>query len=349
MTKIGITNIEVIHSLGQDGQAFWSALLQPPINPNYLIDELKDLHLLAADRVRRMDAVSQLLAVCTKKIINQLKEGAVQPAESMGMCTSSNFSTFNTTISFMSRVYQAGPARANPMEFPNASFNACSGYACMEAGLKGYNNTVGGFGALGEAYDAILLKRAQAMVAAGVERVGAIQKEMYNQYQPDVPPLSEGSAALLLNASSGQQPLAWYGGYESGFDCTPIDQLADAGHNSASLLNRLLRKQQLHAQDIDGLVLSTGILPGNHARIMEPLQQLFSEQLQRVPIFHLETHCGYVGGTAEVLAASIAVQMLHKQTWVGQQSSAGSFHGRRLLVIITDQFGCNHVHLIEKA
>jgi len=351
MRKCAVTNIEIIQGLGQDGQKFWQALQQPERAKPKLIEQIDDLNLLSEDRVRRMDRTSQLLATCTKKMIKQLDPKDIEPAESIGMCTSTNFSTFNTIISFITRVYRSGPGRANPMEFPSTAFNACTGYACMETGLKGYNNTLAGFGSLGEAFDAIQLNRAKAMVVAGVDQAGDIQQTIYNHHYGHDLELSEGAATLLLTNKNKVNPIAWYLGYATTFDAQGLDKIDQEGTQLGHAIINILEKNQLTINEIDGLVCSSGTIALKSKKIGQPLQQIFQEKLNVLPFYHLESSCGYTAGTAEVLAATLASQMLKTSTWLGQgsQPQAAPFDGKTILMIITDQFGCNYCHLLQKA
>jgi len=224
--KLAITATNMLQGLGQTTEQYWQAIQQTPGKWPQLIDDIQNLGLLSETRIRRMDRVSQLLSVCIKVMLEKIDQELLKTPETIGMCTSTFFSSFNTTIDFISQIFKTSPTRANPMDFANASFNVCTGYACMETNLKGYNNTIGGFGSLAEAFDAIQLNRSEAMVVAGIDQVGEIQTGIYASLTET---LTEGAAALFLEKAEAKQPLAWYLGYSTTFDAQGLDKIDQTG------------------------------------------------------------------------------------------------------------------------
>ncbi len=154
--RFAVTGLGVVHQHGSSPQMFWQALCEGRAEdggPEGVIPltEFNPGALLSEDRVRRMDRVSQILAVAVKSAVNDKIESStrIQP-EHIGMCVSTNLGSLDTILRFTARNISRGPQRANPMEYPNTALNAGTGYASIETGLKGYNNTLSGSGALAE-------------------------------------------------------------------------------------------------------------------------------------------------------------------------------------------------------
>jgi 3-oxoacyl-(acyl-carrier-protein) synthase len=299
-----------------------------------------------------MDRITQILTLCIKPMITRLAGSLAIEPETIGMCTSTNFGIFNSIMEFMIRVFKSGPGRANPMDYPNTAFNAGSGYACIESRLKGYNNTIGEIGALGEAYDALALNRARFMVAAGVEEAATYQRHLVEGRSPAWPQ-SEGAAALVLSSDPKARPLAWHLGYTSHY-AKPLPN--DLGPGLDTALMSLLERLHLTRDHIDGVVLSTSSHPLEiHQRSFE---QSFGKSWSDLPVFHLESALGLMGGASEAMAAVMAIQILSESTWPGQPSISGSpyhhpettqtFDGKVILIVVTDPWGLTMIHLLAK-
>ncbi len=347
-----IIQVEVLHALGQGVDAFWRAVLEGHHPASMVLESLEQMALITEERLRRMDRVTRLLTLCTKTMVNRLRETTAISAETMGICTSTHFSIFNSIMEFMMRVFKSGPGRANPMDYPNTAFNACSGYACIESQIKGYNNTLGEFGALGEAFDALVLKRAQLMVSAGVDELSSYQQQLIDTKASGLVN-AEGAAALLMSADSAVKPLAWYLGYAAHYSKLEANR-ADIGLETKILT--LLERHQLSLPQIDGVVLSTSTHRLDDYRFM--LGDTLFQHWSSLPVFHVESTCGLLGGAAETMAAVIATQILATSIWPGQQPKqdspydhrerSQSFSGKRLLVMATDPWGLTTVHLLVK-
>jgi 3-oxoacyl-(acyl-carrier-protein) synthase len=344
--KIAITHLEVIHALATSANAFWQAVKEKAPLKQPKIEDSLNLDLLLEDHVRRMDRTAHLLALCVKKMLCQDNQQIDVPVEQFGICASTNFSGFDSILAFITRVFKSGPARANPNEYPNTAFNTCNGYASIENCLKGYNNTVAGFGSLGEAYDVLQLGRAQSMVASGVEAYGQYQEELFSALTKNLW-LSEGTAALLLTLTPSTKPLAWYLGYQTTYDAREFNHCELNGIYLAKTITALLEKSGLTTNDINGIILSTAQLDITNQRQILALKQVFKERIDSLPVYHLETICGYSGATAECLAAAYACQLLNQDEQF--QDIERKRNECTLLVIVMDQFGINVAHLFQKA
>lgn len=182
---IFVTAAGVTHALAQDVEQLWQVLSQGkvPVSSSGIIklDQFAVETILEEDRARRMDRVSQILAVTAKKVMQAAGEKSFTHLNNIGMCMSTDLGTIDSVVNFSKQIFTSGPRRANPMVFPNTVINASTGHACITTGLKGHNNTVSGSGALGEAFDALSLGRAQGIVAAGLEEVTPLQQQTVSE------------------------------------------------------------------------------------------------------------------------------------------------------------------------
>jgi len=111
--------------------------------------------------LRRMDRFSQMVvSACRMAVADAGIDLTPAKAEETGVVVGAAYGNLLETEAFLRGLIAKGPARANPMIFPNLVLNASAGYAAIELGLRGPNFTVcrnetSGEAAVALAYDAI--------------------------------------------------------------------------------------------------------------------------------------------------------------------------------------------------
>ena len=329
--KIRLGNFGILHALGQAADSFWSTLCsQPGLLPGdgrFALPEFYPEQSIGEDRLRRMDRFSQMLTVALKQAL----AGPLPPGKShrFGMVTSTHFGPFESIIRFSTRIYEAGPQRANPMEFPNTVINAATGHACIETGLQGYNDTVAGPGSLAAAYDALILKRADQMAAAGVEELGIGQRQVLPVFQAPGPEFfnlatnatlyGEGAAAVILESVSADRPAqeacVYMLGYVSGFFATGAFGGGEIGPQAAGPLRAMIAKTGMLTSEIGGVILVGDGSLATDQGFAHLLSGVFGQKGMEVPLFALTQRTGYVFGAGEILAAFCAKQIIQTGLW----------------------------------
>lgn len=378
-----VTGLGVLHQAGQNPEDFWASACAEPLMaveaPGVVtLAPFTPEAYLSEDHARRMDRISQMLAVMVVSLVRRLGPDAVSRPERVGLCNSTNLGTLDSILNFSRKLFDRGPQRANPMEFPNTVLNASAGYACLETGLRGHNNTVCGAGSLAEAFDALCLGRADAMLATGLEEAAAPQRETVAQWAADRPrPLSrgrngcwlgEGAAGLFLESAErarGRQAevIARYLAHAETFDARGLKALDPEGRELQRALRLALERAGLSPDQVDGVVVSASGLPDEDARLASCLAAVFEARLAVLPVYAFAGLTGYLGGAAEAMGALCACLALHTRRWPASpwhvpdpglpalciRPAAVDFDGRVVLSVTADHFGDNHVHVFRGA
>jgi 3-oxoacyl-[acyl-carrier-protein] synthase II len=368
--KIVLRNFGILHALGQNPEAFWNALRKEPALPRTAYAQLGPFQpemQINEDRLRRMDRFSQMLTVAVKQAL--AGSDSTVDSDRFGMITSTQFGPFESIINFSTRIYQAGPNRANPMEFPNTVINAATGHACIETGLSGHNDTLAGPGALAAAYDALALGRADRMVAAGVDELGFGQRQALNALETGenaLPKIAgqdrwygEGAAALVLEKGAehlgpNQVELS---GYISGFEAETAFGVGAQTGSIPRQLQAFLAKSGVGPAALGGVIFSGEGGLASEGRFLKVVQEAFGSERPDLPIFCLAQKTGYLWGAAEIVAALCARQILLSGLWpqstfkrVDPHTSIGARLGTPsvILVLHWDPFGAYFAYLFSR-
>lgn len=378
-----VTGLGVLHQAGQNPEDFWANACAA----QRMITEAPGVVTLTAfapeaqlpeDHARRMDRISQMLAVMAAGLVRRLGTAALSRPDRVGLCNSTNLGTLDSILNFSRRLFERGPQRANPMEFPNTVLNAGAGHACLETGLRGHNNTLCGAGSLAEAFDALCLGRADAMLATGLEEAAAPQRETVAQWAADRPrPLSrgrdgcwlgEGAAGLFLEPAerAGRRQaevIARYLAHAETFDARGFNALDPDGRELQRALRLALERAGLAPDQVDGVMVSANGLAEEDARLARCLAAVFETRLAVIPVYAFSGLTGYLSGAAEAMGALCACLALQSRRWpaspwhvpdpglpalcVGPE--AADFDGRVVLSVTADHFGDNHVHVFTRS
>lgn len=140
---------------------------------------------IPAALLRRMDRCSQMLVSATRAAVGDAAlELAGAVAESTGVVVGTAFGNLSESEDFLRGLFAKGPARANPLTFPNLVLNAPTGYIAIDLGIRGPNLTVvrgeaSGEAALALAYDTIVSGQAEVLIAGGGDELAPVLRQIY--------------------------------------------------------------------------------------------------------------------------------------------------------------------------
>lgn len=143
---------------------------------------------IGAALLRRMDHFSQMVvAACRMALADAALTLTPAEAEAAGLVVGTAFGNLSESEDFLRGLFAKGPARANPLTFPNLVLNAPTGYAAMELGLRGPNLTVcegeaSGEAALALAYDTIVSGQADVLLAGGGDEIAPVLFQVYKDF-----------------------------------------------------------------------------------------------------------------------------------------------------------------------
>ena len=367
MKKLAITGLGVLHKQGENVSQFWSNLcagekLIPNHQEIFSLSAIKSEGFIAEDLIRRMSRIAQMLTLAVIQVISENNNFATLDRKNIGMCTSSNLGVQDSLLKFTNAIFLRGPRRANPMQFPNTVLNAISGYACIANSIKGYNNIIAGSGALAEALDALILKRAKSMLVSGVEEIifnplddKALSILPFKQEKDLlVTLLGEGAGVLNLMPEYIAQELdkkiyAWCLDWAGTFGYEYISQSIEQALANNKLVN----------SEIDGIILANKYC----LNIGQSLKQVFGMHLKEVPLFILPQVLGDLGGASEALGALCASLSLVNNQWPASPwfasqpeldefniaKSTREFEGKNILLLVADALGNNYAYIFSRA
>jgi 3-oxoacyl-[acyl-carrier-protein] synthase II len=208
--------------------------------------------------LRRMDRCSQMIVTaCRMALVDAQLELAGAEAEAAGVVVGTAFGNLSESEDFLRGLFAKGPGLVNPLTFPNLVLNAPSGYVAIDLGIRGPNLTAvrgeaSGEAALALAYDILLTRQADVLLAGGGDELAPVLRQIYVDLELLSPNdggeewsspfdrrrngfvMGEGAAMLVLETAShaaarGARVLAELAGWVSeSLDASPHDWPTDA-------------------------------------------------------------------------------------------------------------------------
>lgn len=236
-------------------------------------------------------------------------------------------------------VLNSGPRRVSPFFIPMMIGNMAAGMISIHLGAKGPNASVAtacaaGAHAVGDAYDAIRLGRADAMITGGVESVvtptciagfGAMKALSTRNDDPwrasrpfdrdrDGFVVGEGSGILILEAlehalERGARIYAEMAGYGMSGDGYHMTAPPPDGEGAARCMQAALDDARIKPSDIGYINAHGTSTPLNDLYETRAIKTVFGELAQKVPISSTKSMTGHLlggaGGVESVFSALV--------------------------------------------
>ncbi|MFO0795120.1 MAG: beta-ketoacyl-[acyl-carrier-protein] synthase family protein [Candidatus Brocadiaceae bacterium] len=188
-TRIVITGVSVISSIGTGKDIFWENLTKgvSGIKPITLFDvskynskqagEISDFDAkiyLGSKGIRHIDRTSLLVSSATVLAIKDANlDNNTYCADELGIVVGSTYGSINSISSFDFQSLREGPNYVNPMDFPNTVLNAPASRASIFCNATGLSTTISNgvtssIDAIIYASDFLRMGRVKAVVAGGV-------------------------------------------------------------------------------------------------------------------------------------------------------------------------------------
>lgn len=192
-TRIVITGISVISSLGETKDVFWQNLINgiSGIKPITLFDvsnfnskqagEITDFDpkiYLGKKGIRHIDRTSLLVSSASCLAIKDANlENNTYNEDELGIVVGSTYGSIDSISSFDFQSLREGPNYVNPMDFPNTVINAPASRASIFCKATGLNTTISNgvtssIDAIIYASDFLKMGRVKAVIAGGVYGLG---------------------------------------------------------------------------------------------------------------------------------------------------------------------------------
>ncbi len=354
--RVVITGIGVISPVGLDIQSMWDNVMagRSGIAPITLFDTTGfDVHIageahgfdpenyMTLREARRMDRYTQFALAALEEALAQsgLKVNS-QNAFEIGVIIGSAAGGVITYGQGFDDLRLKGPHRMNPFHTTSVSVDSASVHVAMRTGARGINLGVSsacstGSDAIGQAYEAIQLGHARAMLTGGFEAaitplsMAAFDCMHALSHRNDAPHAasrpfdagrdgfvaSEGGALLILEdlefaLARGAQPLAEILAYAATSDAIHLTAPDSNGAGMAQCIKKAMLRASLQPDEIDYInAHGTGTPIGDPAET-RAIKSALGEQAYRVPISSTKSITGHLMGGAGSLEAAICVMAL---------------------------------------
>jgi 3-oxoacyl-[acyl-carrier-protein] synthase II len=352
--RVVVTGVGVISPLGLDVDQTWQALVAGRSGVGHItaFDASTSPVKIAAEisgfdagitfgrrRARHLDRVVQIALVATKEAIEASKLDLASAAERIGVVYASGIGGIKTLEDGIRTLINRGPEWVNPYVVPMMIPNMAAGEIAMEWQLLGYNCCTvtacsASAHAIGTAFDAIRLGRADAMVCGGSEAAvtpvgiagfAAMKALSTRNSEPERASrpfdidrdgfvLGEAAATLVLEEREfalrrGAPVLAELAGYGATADAYHITQPHPTGDGAVRAMNAALADAGITAADIDYVNAHGTSTPPNDKVETLALKRVFGDPVPLVSSTKSMTgHTLGAAGALESVFSILAIQ-----------------------------------------
>lgn len=356
--NVVITGIGVVSPIGSGRRAFWDALSRGDSSFRRVslfdtspfaqssageIHDFDPTAILGKKGLRELDRSTRLLSVAASYALRDSSlEVDNESALAIGVSIGATFGSLHSIFQFDRVGLTEGPRLVNPSLFPNTVINSPASRMAIRFGLKGFNTTIStgfcaGIDAIAYASDFIQLRRADVVLAGGVEELceelfmGFAKLGLLSGSDGSVPLccpfdkrrngtiLSEGAGIIVLEDEShavqrGARILARVRGYGNAFDPLYNGTFTLAGKGLQQAILYALRNASL-APDAIGLILASA----NATRELDSMEtmvikDIFGRHAYSVPVSAVKSMVGETFSASGTLAVIAAVGALQDNT-----------------------------------
>ncbi|HMK98080.1 MAG TPA: beta-ketoacyl-ACP synthase II [Acidimicrobiales bacterium] len=348
--RVVVTGVGAVSPLGLDVEQTWQELLagrsgvrtitafDPEGSPVQIAAEIAGFDAAATfgrRRARHLDRVVQIALVATKEALEASKLDVASAAERSGVVYASGIGGIRTLEDGIRTLISRGAEWVNPYVVPMMIPNMAAGEIAMEWGLLGYNCCTvtacsASAHAIGTAFDAIRLGRADAMVCGGSEAAvtpvgiagfAAMKALSTRNHEPERASrpfdldrdgfvLGEAAATLVLEEREfalrrGAPVLAELVGYGATSDAYHITQPHPTGEGAVRAMQAAIADAGLAPGDIDYVNAHGTSTPPNDKVETLALKRVFGE---RVPLVSsTKSMTGHTLGAAGALESVFSI------------------------------------------
>jgi 3-oxoacyl-[acyl-carrier-protein] synthase II len=354
--RILITGIGVMSCLGKSREQYWDALFRGETGfaPVTLFDttsfnvgtagEIHDFDpaaLLGKKGIRDFDRSTMLLcSAAGLAIADAHLEINDDNSGSIGVSVGTTFGSLHSISQFDRAGLTEGPRYVNPSHFPNTVINSPASRVSIRFKIKGFNTTIStgfcsGLDAVSYAADFIRLKRADIVLAGGVEELceetflGFQELGCLSGKDDSVPLccpfdmrrngvlLAEGASLIVLEDGEhafhrGATIFAEVLGYGNCFD---PEAKKDFGHYGTGLrraITQALNDASLAPEEIDYVSSCANSTRGLDRLETRVIKEVFGERAFRLPVSAIKSMVGESFSASGALSVGAAVGALQK-------------------------------------
>lgn len=353
--KVVITGLGVLSPVGIGKDNYWNGLLEgktgfrtitlfdtPKLNVHIAgeITDFDPVEFLGKKGLRDLDRSTRLICSAAKLAIDDSKlEITEENTNSIGVSVGTTFGSLHSISQFDRQGLIEGPKYVNPSHFPNTVINSPASQVSIRFKIKGFNTTIStgfcsGLDAISYTADFIKLKRADVVLAGGVEelceetflgfyKLGCLSG--IDGLEPICCPFdnrrngvifSEGAVILVVEdlnhaIKRGAEILAVVKGYGNSFDPLAEMNFSHTGNGLKNAIRLALKDASLAPQDIDYISMSANSTRGLDRMETKVIKETFGEHAYNIPVSSIKSMTGEsfsAGGALSLVAAIGAIK-----------------------------------------
>jgi 3-oxoacyl-[acyl-carrier-protein] synthase II len=342
ISPVGLTVSDMWEALvsGQSGVDYVSSFDPPPFKTKFAA-EVKGFDAgmyVGRKQAQRMDRFTQFAVAAGLQAVEAA--GLTingNNAEETGVIVGNSVCGLLSVVEQVKVLSEMGPGRVSPILAPTMTGDAASVQVSLTLGAKGVNYSPSsacssGSDAIGQAYEAIRLGNAKAVVAGGTEApiiplvlaaFGAIRALSTSNGNPRVAcrpfdaerdgfVLGEGAAMMVLEDATcalerGAPILAEIGGYSAASDAFHLTQPSPDGEGAARAVKLALERAGLSSNQIDYINAHGTATLLNDRTETAVIKSTFGDRARRIPVSASKSMIGHLLGAAGSIEAVITV------------------------------------------
>jgi len=356
MRRVVVTGIGLITPLGTGKEKTWKSLLNGECGIDkitafdtsehtvHIAGEVKDFNpedYIEKKELKKMGRFSQFAIAATKEALADAKfEITPENAGRVGTIIGSGIGGLDIIEQEITKLVEKGPKKVSPFYIPAAILNMASGNTSIYVGSKGPNKTVvtacaSGTNSIGDAFQTILLNKADVMIAGGTEATVtpsgiagfANLKALSTNPDPkkasrpftadrDGFVLAEGAGILILEElehakARGAKIYAEMVGEGASADAHHITASHPEGLGARLVMQNALEDAGLKPEDIDYINVHGTSTPVGDVSEAKAIKELFGEAAYKLNISSTKSMTGHLLGAAGAVEAMASVLAVH--------------------------------------
>jgi 3-oxoacyl-[acyl-carrier-protein] synthase II len=352
--RIVITGIGILSPIGIGKDNFAEALLQGKTGFREIglfdtgpyrvklageIADFDPVALLGKKGLRTLDRSTMMVSAAAGLALNDAKlEVTENNTRSIGVAVGTTFGSLHSISQFDRVGITEGPRSVNPSHFPNTVLNSPASQVSIRYKIKGFNTTIStgfcsGLDAVSYAVDFITLKRADVVIAGGVEELceetflgfhslgclsgadGSASVSRPFDAERNGLILSEGAALFVLEEerhalNRGANIMAVVKGCGNAFDPEADRYFSHEGKGLEKAIRLALTDAHLNPEDIGYVAACANSTKGLDRMETRAIKEVFGSHAFNIPVSAIKSMIGEsfsASGALSLAAAAIAV------------------------------------------
>ncbi|MDO5088471.1 MAG: beta-ketoacyl-ACP synthase II [Leptotrichiaceae bacterium] len=353
MKRVVITGIGLITPLGTGKDKTWKKLLDGECGidkitafdtsdyPVHIAGEVNDFNpedYIEKKELKKMGRFSQFAIAASKEALEDSGfQITPENAERVGMIIGSGIGGLEIIEQEIEKLVEKGPKRVSPFYIPAAISNMASGNTSIYLGAKGPNKSVvtacaSGTNSIGDAFQTILLGKADVMIAGGTEgtvtpsgiagfgnlKALSTNPEPKKASRPftadrDGFVLGEGAGILVLEElehakKRGAKIYAEVVGYGETGDAFHMTAPSDGGEGAARAIKMALEQGNIKLEEVGYINAHGTSTPANDKNETQAIKTVFGDHAYKLAVSSTKGATGHLlGGAGGVEAAFLAL------------------------------------------